>query len=109
MFLDGFPTANHTEHAAVGALRGQMELLDAAQRARGGGVAGEDHQRTALFKEPLDRLQRVPVDHVVTARAVGGAGVVGEKEIVVGRKVAREALLDATLASGRRFQTCMTG
>ena len=79
-------------------MRGQVALLDRAQGAGGGRVAGEDDQRATGVEQPLDRFERVVVDHVEAARAVGRPCVVGQVEVVVAGELSPQGLEDGEAA-----------
>ena len=71
------------KHAAAGVETGQVVLLYGAQGLGRGGVAGQDDELAAAAEEGHDALEGVVIDHVKGARAVGGAGVVTEEEVIV--------------------------
>ena len=75
--------AYHAEHAARGVEPRQVVLLYGAQGLGRGCVAGQYDEAAAQREEFGDGFARELVNHVERARAVGGAGVVAEVDVVV--------------------------
>jgi len=86
--------ADDAEDATARVDFGQVNLLDGAQSLGGCCVAGQDDQRTALFKQGTDGLGGETIDHLEGARAVRGSGIVAQIEEVVFRQAVAEVRQD---------------
>ena len=71
------------QHTAIGINRGQVALLNGAQRLGRGRVAGQDDQRTPHLEEATHGLQREFIDYLERACAVWRTGIVAQIQIVV--------------------------
>ena len=70
----------NAEHAPLRIGAGQPVLLQAPQRHRGGGVAGEQHQPAAAVEQPGHAGAGEVIDFRVRALAVGRVAVIAEIE-----------------------------
>jgi len=73
---------DHPQHPAFGIVLGQILLLDAAQSLGRRGIAGDQHQGTALPEQVVHPFGGELEHRLKGAVAVRGAGVVAQVDVV---------------------------